>query len=64
MPINGPAPAIANAIYHAIGIRFRQLPIRPEMVLKALHGQEKQRTTAAVARKPVGRRVRKAVASD
>jgi putative selenate reductase molybdopterin-binding subunit len=62
VPINGPTPAIANAIYHAIGIRFRQLPIRPEMVLKALHEQSKQR--AAVARKPVGRRTRKAAASD
>jgi putative selenate reductase molybdopterin-binding subunit len=59
VPINGPTPAIANAIYHAIGIRFRQLPIRPEMVLKALHEQEKQkpRTTSA-------RSARKAVASD
>ena len=29
VPINGPAPAIANAIFHAIGVRFRKLPIRP-----------------------------------
>ncbi|MGA1998584.1 MAG: molybdopterin cofactor-binding domain-containing protein [Terriglobales bacterium] len=59
VPINGPAPAIANAIYHAIGIRFRQLPIRPEMVLKAIHeqGKQKPRTTRAGG-------VRKAVASD
>ena len=35
--INGPAPAIANAVYQAIGIRFRKLPIRPEDVLHALH---------------------------
>ena len=38
VPINGPAPAIANAIYHAVGIRIRKLPIRPEDVLRALRG--------------------------
>jgi putative selenate reductase molybdopterin-binding subunit len=36
VPINGPAPAIANAIHHAIGVRIRKLPIRPEDVLDAL----------------------------
>ncbi len=30
------APAIANAIYDAIGIRFTQLPITPDKVLKRL----------------------------
>ncbi|MGZ5095806.1 MAG: xanthine dehydrogenase family protein molybdopterin-binding subunit, partial [Burkholderiales bacterium] len=59
VPINGPAPAIANAIYHAIGIRFRQLPITPERVLKALHEQEKQKPRTVPERT-----VRKAVASD
>ena len=36
MPINAPAPAVANAIFHAMGVRFRKLPIRPEDVLRAL----------------------------
>jgi putative selenate reductase molybdopterin-binding subunit len=36
VPINGVAPAIANAIYHAVGVRIRKLPIRPEDVLAAL----------------------------
>jgi putative selenate reductase molybdopterin-binding subunit len=36
VPINGPAPAIANAVYHATGIRLRKLPMRPEDVLAAL----------------------------
>jgi xanthine dehydrogenase molybdenum-binding subunit len=30
------APAIANAIYDAVGVRIRDLPITPERVLKAL----------------------------
>jgi len=30
------APAIANAIYDATGIRFKELPITPEKVLRAL----------------------------
>jgi putative selenate reductase molybdopterin-binding subunit len=36
IPINAPAPAVANAVYHAIGVRFHKLPIRPEDVLRAL----------------------------
>ncbi len=38
--INGPAPAIANAIYDAIGVRLRQLPMRPEDVLRALRARQ------------------------
>ena len=30
------APAIANAIYDAVGVRIRDLPITPEKVLAAL----------------------------
>jgi len=40
VPINGPAPAIANAIYDAVGLRIRKLPIRPEDVLRALREKE------------------------
>ena len=29
-------PAIANALYDAIGVRIRDLPITPEKVLKAM----------------------------
>jgi 4-hydroxybenzoyl-CoA reductase subunit alpha len=31
-----PAPAIINAIYDAIGVRFKTLPVTPEKVLEAL----------------------------
>jgi CO/xanthine dehydrogenase Mo-binding subunit len=34
--INGPAPAIANAVYDAVGVRIRDLPITPEKVWRAL----------------------------
>ncbi len=34
--INGPAPAIANAIYDAAGVRITELPITSEKILKKL----------------------------
>jgi CO/xanthine dehydrogenase Mo-binding subunit len=30
------APAIGNAIYDALGVRIRSLPISPEKILQAL----------------------------
>ena len=39
VPAVGVAPAIANALYDAIGIRFTQLPITPDRVLNALAQQ-------------------------
>jgi CO/xanthine dehydrogenase Mo-binding subunit len=35
-PIIPPAPAIANAIYNATGLRIRDLPITPKAILDAL----------------------------
>ena len=37
------APAIANAIYDAVGIRIRDLPITPEKVLAALKKRDRKR---------------------
>jgi xanthine dehydrogenase molybdenum-binding subunit len=34
------APAIANAIYNAVGIRLKDLPLNPERVLQALRGRK------------------------
>ena len=36
------APAIANAVYNAIGVRINDLPITPEKILAALHGKSIQ----------------------
>jgi putative selenate reductase molybdopterin-binding subunit len=36
IPISGPAPAIANAVADAVGVRIRELPLIPERVLAAL----------------------------
>jgi CO/xanthine dehydrogenase Mo-binding subunit len=35
------APAIANAVYHAVGVRIKDLPITADKVLMALEGKEK-----------------------
>ncbi len=39
--LNPTAAAVANAVYHAIGIRFTEIPIKPEHVLQALKSREK-----------------------
>lgn len=39
-PLAGIAPAIANAVYDAIGIRFSDLPITPEKVWKAMRDRQ------------------------
>lgn len=35
--INTPPPAIAQAVYHATGIWFRELPITPEKIIRGLN---------------------------
>ena len=36
--INTPSPAIANAVYHAVGVRIRELPITAEKVFMGMKG--------------------------
>jgi CO/xanthine dehydrogenase Mo-binding subunit/CO/xanthine dehydrogenase FAD-binding subunit len=38
--INPPGPAIANAVYDAIGVRIRDLPITPDKIITALAEKE------------------------
>lgn len=37
IPMDGVAPAVANAVFHATGARIYDLPITPEKLWKALH---------------------------
>ena len=39
IPIDGMAPAVANAVADALGIRIRQIPLTPERVLNAIQAQ-------------------------
>jgi xanthine dehydrogenase molybdenum-binding subunit len=44
LPAIVPAPAVANAVYNAIGIRFYAPPLTPEKVARALHAAPDQAT--------------------
>lgn len=37
-PLMGIAPAVANAVFHATGVRMREIPITPERLWRALRG--------------------------
>jgi CO/xanthine dehydrogenase Mo-binding subunit len=39
IPITPVVGAVANAIYHAIGVRIRELPITPDKVIAALRAK-------------------------
>jgi len=41
--LNSIAPAIANAVYDAVGVRIRNLPLTPEKVLRAIKQKEKSK---------------------
>lgn len=46
------AAAIANAIYDATGVRFRELPFTPERILRGLHGEAHAAPEALPAPQP------------
>ena len=37
-----PLPAVANAIYDALGVRFRTTPIKPSRILEGLEQQQNE----------------------
>ena len=41
--INTPSPAIANAVYNAVGVRIRELPITPEKVFFGMRKNEENK---------------------
>ncbi|AUW47732.1 molybdopterin cofactor-binding domain-containing protein [Rhizobium leguminosarum] len=45
------ASAIANAVYDATGIRFRELPLTPELVLATLNGKKNKASPAEPVKK-------------
>jgi CO/xanthine dehydrogenase Mo-binding subunit len=40
VPIVPPLAAVANAIYHAVGVRMHRLPMSPGAILEALWKKE------------------------
>jgi CO/xanthine dehydrogenase Mo-binding subunit len=50
LPMDGPAPAIVNAIEDALQISFRSIPLLPEDIFAALSGSATPETVASAAR--------------
>ena len=44
VPLYGIAPAIANAVVNALGIRLCHIPLMPERLLRAIHTQTKKKS--------------------
>ena len=49
LPMDGPAPAIVNAIAHATGVRLRHVPVTPEAMMAALDETAGAETATLVA---------------
>ena len=43
VPLYGVAPAVANAVVNALGIRVYHIPLVPERVLRAIHANTKKK---------------------
>ena len=52
LPITPPAAAIASAVYDAIGVRIRELPITPDKVLRALAEKDRRVRSFRLWRRP------------
>ena len=60
LPMDGPAPAIANAIAHATGVRVRRIPVTPEVLMAALEEAAEAAETAEEAQAAPRKRVAQA----
>jgi CO/xanthine dehydrogenase Mo-binding subunit/CO/xanthine dehydrogenase FAD-binding subunit len=50
--INPPPSVISNAVYDAIGVRIRELPITPDKIIRALADREGRRRRHRIWRRP------------
>jgi len=48
LPIDGPAPAILNAVENAVGVAVNEIPLMPEMLMAALAGRPTPVVEAAI----------------
>jgi CO/xanthine dehydrogenase Mo-binding subunit/CO/xanthine dehydrogenase FAD-binding subunit len=46
------APAVSNAIHHAVGVRLRDLPVTADKVLAGLRGQDALANRVSLSRRP------------
>ena len=51
IPLDGPAPAIANAVRDATGARVQQIPMTPERVVRALQALRSAKPAQAIPAK-------------
>jgi CO/xanthine dehydrogenase Mo-binding subunit len=54
LPIDGPAPAVLNAIENAIGVPVNEIPLMPEMLMTALEQADPAPACASIATNPTG----------
>ena len=47
LPMDGPAPAIVNAVEDALGVSFNAIPLLPEDIFQAMSAQERKRESLA-----------------
>src|SRR2546429_2752869 len=50
LPMDGPAPAIVNAVEDAIGVPFRSIPLLPEDLFEALRPEANEQVVFPLAR--------------
>ena len=55
MTANSPIPAIANAIFDAVGVRVDSLPITPEKVLRGISRTSRSVSSTVLSGIPVRR---------